>query len=90
MPTIRFPPALKYYVDNLSETDLPAASVTELLAALAGRYPAVKFHLLDADGNLRRHFNVFVNGVHVRELNGLDTPLRPEDKVILLASAAGG
>ncbi|MCC7511297.1 MAG: MoaD/ThiS family protein, partial [Anaerolineae bacterium] len=59
-------------------------------AALAGRYPAVKFHLLDADGNLRRHFNVFVNGVHVRELNGLDTPLRPEDKVILLASAAGG
>lgn len=90
MPAIRIPNALKYYVDNHSELDIPASSVTELLAALAERYPTVKFHLLDADGKLRRHFNVFVNGVHVRELDGLDTKLNPEDKLILLASAAGG
>jgi molybdopterin converting factor small subunit len=90
MTTLRIPAALKYYVDNHSEMDLPASSVTELLAALATRYPSVKFHLLDSDGKLRRHFNVFVNGIHIRELNGLDTALNPEDKVILLASAAGG
>ncbi len=90
MPVIRIPAALKYYVDNHSEMDLPAASVTEALAALAGRYPSVKFHLLDSDGKLRRHFTIFVNGVHVRELNGLDTALQPGDKIILLASAAGG
>lgn len=90
MPVIRFPAALKYYVDNHSEMDIPASSVTELLAALATRYPSLKFHLLDSDGNLRHHFNVFVNGEHIRELNGLDTALRPEDKIILLASAAGG
>jgi hypothetical protein len=46
MPVIRIPAALKYYVDNHSEMDLPAASVTEALAALAGRYPSVKFHRL--------------------------------------------
>ena len=90
MPVIRIPAALKYYVDNHSEMDIPASSVTEALAALAGRYPSLKFHLLDADGNLRRHFNVFVNGEHIRELNGLDTALHPDDKIILLASAAGG
>lgn len=90
MPAIRIPSALKYYVDNHNELDIPASSVTELLAALAERYPTVKFHLLDADGKLRRHFNVFVNGVHIRELDGLATQLNPEDKIILLASAAGG
>lgn len=90
MPALRIPASLKYYVDNHSEMDIPASSVTEMLAALAARYPAVKFHLLDSDGNLRRHFNVFVNGVHVRELDGLDTQLHPDDKIILLASAAGG
>lgn len=90
MPILRIPAALKYYVDNHSEMDIPASSVTELLAALAARYPSVKFHLLDSDGNPRRHFNVFVNGVHIRELDGLNTALRPDDKVILLASAAGG
>jgi molybdopterin converting factor small subunit len=55
-----------------------------------GEYPSVKFHLLDSEGNLRKHFNVFVNGTHVRDLNGLDTPLQEQDKVILMASAAGG
>ena len=90
MPSIRIPAALKYYVDNQSEMDIPASSVTELLAALAERYPNVKFHLLDADGKLRRHFNVFVNGVHIRELDGLATKLNPDDNLILLASAAGG
>ena len=90
MPVIRIPAALKYYVDNHNELDIPAASVTDLLAALAERYPTVKFHLLSADGNLRRHFNVFVNGVHIRELDGLATKLNPDDNLILLASAAGG
>ena len=70
--------------------EISASTVTELLAALVTRYPSLKFHLLDADGKLRRHFNVFVNGEHVRELAGLETKLKPEDKVILMASAAGG
>jgi molybdopterin converting factor small subunit len=90
MPVVRFPAALKYYVDNHNEMDIPASSVTELLAALVTRYPSLKFHLLDSDGKLRRHFNVFVNGENIRELNGLDTALQPDDKILLLASAAGG
>jgi molybdopterin converting factor small subunit len=90
MPVVRFPTALKYYVDNQSEMEIPASSVTDLLAALVTRYPSLKFHLLDSDGKLRRHFTVFVNGEHIRELNGLDTALRLNDTIIILASAAGG
>ncbi len=76
MPVIRLPAALKYYVDNQSELDLPASSVTDLLAALAARYPNVEFHLLDSGGNLRRHFTVFVNGEHIRGLERADLPLQ--------------
>ena len=90
MPVVRFPPALKYYVEDHSEMEISASTVTELLAALVTRYPSLKFHLLDADGKLRRHFNVFVNGEHIRELNGMDTLLKADDKIILMASAAGG
>lgn len=90
MPVIRIPAALRYYVDNHSEMELPASSVTELLAALTERYPGLRFHLLDAQGNLRRHFNLFVNGEHIRGLDGLATALQPDDKILLLASAAGG
>lgn len=90
MPIVRFPALMKFYVDNQSEFPVDAATVAELLDALIERYPALKPHLFEPTGKLRRHFNIFVNGEHVRELNGLDTPLKTDDKVILMVSAAGG
>ncbi len=54
------------------------------------QYPSVKFHLVDSEGRLRKHFNVFVNNIHIRDLQGMETHLKDEDKVFLMASAAGG
>ena len=90
MPTVRFPAVMKYYVNNQSEFIVAAATVNELINQVIEQYPSIKFHLIDAEGNLRRHFNIFINGTHIRELNGMDTPLKEDDKVILMASAAGG
>ena len=90
MPTIRFPALMKFYVDNQSEFEVNGSSVAEVIDNVLIRYPALKPHLFGATGGLRRHFNIFVNGVHLRDLNGMDTSLKEGDKVILMASAAGG
>ena len=90
MPTVRFPSVMKYYVNNQAEFFVPASTVNELVHQVIEQYPSVKFHLVDAEGRLRKHFNVFVNGTHIRDLGGMDTPLNQEDRVILMASAAGG
>ena len=90
MPVVRFPNVMKFYVDNQSEFFVSGSSVNELIESVVERYPPVKFHLLDAEGKLRRHFNIFVNGVHIHDLNGMETQLDENDRVILMASAAGG
>lgn len=90
MPTVRFPAVMKYYVNNQAEFSINASSVQDLIEQVVQKYPSVKFHLLDSEGQIRRHFNVFVNGVHIRDLNGMETPLKEGDKVVLMASAAGG
>lgn len=90
MPTVRFPAVMRYYVNNQSEFTVPASTVNELVNQVIAQYPTIKFHLVDSGGDLRRHFNVFVNGIHIRDLDGMDTPLGAEDTVILMASAAGG
>jgi molybdopterin converting factor small subunit len=90
MPTVRFPPVMKYYIDNQTELSVPAGTARELIDQIIEQYPSVKFHLVDGEGNLRRHFNVFVNGIHIRDLDGMDTTLHETDKVVLMASAAGG
>ena len=90
MPTVRFPAVMKYYVNNQSEFSISASTASELIEKIINEYPAVKFHLVDSEGKLRRHFNIFINGTHIRDLQGMETPLNEEDKVILMASAAGG
>lgn len=90
MPTVRFPNVMKYYVDNQAEFFVPASSIQDLVDQVVEQYPSIKFHLLDAEGQLRRHFNIFVNGTHIRDLGGMETKLKEDDKVILMASAAGG
>ena len=90
MPSVRFPQVMKYYVNNQVEFPISASTVQELIDQVVQQYPSIKFHLLDSEGQLRRHFNIFVNGTHIRDLSGMDTPLQDEDKIILMASAAGG
>ncbi len=90
MAVVRFPNVMKYYVDNQAEFSVSSSTVQDLIDQVVERYPSVRFHLLDSEGRLRRHFNIFVNGTHIQDLNGMETPLQEDDRVILMASAAGG
>lgn len=90
MPIVRFPALMKYYVNNQSEVLVHAETVAAALAEIVSAYPSIQPHLFDSKGELRRHFNIFVNGVHMRELDGMQTRLADGDKVLLMASAAGG
>ncbi len=81
---------MKFYVDNQSEFEADGSTVGELLDNILVRYPALKPHLFNPQGELRHYFNIFVNGTHIRHLDGLETPLNESDKIIFMASAAGG
>ena len=81
---------MRYYTDNRAETSVQGATVIEALNNAVEKYPALKTHVFDSDGKLRRHINVFVNDENIRDLKGLDTTLKEEDRITLLASISGG
>jgi sulfur-carrier protein len=66
--------------------DIPGATVGEALRELERRFPAIVGWILDEQGRIRAHVNVFVNG----ERTGEDTPLAPGDAVQVLPSISGG
>ena len=84
------PPILRQAVGGAREVDASGATVRDLLDDLTGRYPAIKGHLLDENGELNRFVNVYVNNEDVRLGDGLDTDVADDATVIVLPAMAGG
>lgn len=90
MPTVRVSHVISYYTDRQTSFEVPGATALEAIQNAVAKYPQLKFHVFDSGGNLRRHINLFVNDVHVKELNGNATEVGEKDVVRILAAAAGG
>jgi len=65
------------------------ATVGDLLRDLVGRY-GHEFERWVLENGKLRFAMVFVNGQDVREQQGLDTPLAPDDTVVFIPPMAGG
>ena len=88
--TIQIPGPLSAYCDGASELSLTAASVRAALDELERRHPSLYRNICDETGAVRRHVNLFVNAKHMRDRDGLDTPLQAGDVVTILAAISGG
>ncbi len=69
---------------------LTAPTVRAALAEIERRHPPLYNGICDETGKVRRHVNVFVNSSHIRDREGLDTPLVPGDVVTILPAVSGG
>lgn len=90
MPSIRIPTPLRTYTEGQSEVAVQGGSVAEALGDLVSQYPSLKPHLFNGSDALRPFVNLFLNEENVRELQGLETPLQPGDRLMLIPSIAGG
>jgi molybdopterin synthase sulfur carrier subunit len=73
------------------EVDLPAgALIGELLKRLIALRPKLDGKILDENGHVPQYVAVFVNGRDIRHLNGLGTPVQPEDEIAIFPPVAGG
>ena len=87
---VHVPSMLRDCCAGASELPLSAASVRAALDQIEERYPSLYRSVCDETGAVRRHVNLFVNADHMRDLDGLDTPLRPGDVVTILPAVSGG
>jgi MoaD family protein len=87
---IYIPAPLRPYVGNADRVQLEAETVGEAIRALVQSYPQLRPQLLDEQGRVRRHVNVFLNDRNVNELGGLEVQVRDNDKILLLPAIAGG
>jgi len=88
--TVHVPAQLRDCCAGASEIALTATSLRVVLNELERRHPALHRSICDETGTVRRHVNLFVNTNHMRDRNGLNTPLAPGDEVTILPAVSGG
>ena len=89
MATVRFTPALQRFM-RVPEARVEAATVAEALAAVFAATPALRGYVLDDQGALRRHVNVYVGGEPVRDRARLSDPVGPQADIYVLQALTGG
>lgn len=90
MSTVRIPPTLRTSTGGLKQVEVAGGTVREVVTGLVADYPALGPQLLDADGELNRFVNAFLNDTDVRHLQALETPIQDNDTLVLLPAMAGG
>jgi molybdopterin converting factor small subunit len=89
MVEIRIPPVLRTETGGARTVEVDGQTVGEAIAALVAAHPPLDGRVRDGDG-VPAFLNVFVDGEDIRLLDGLDTPVPPGAKVLLLPAVAGG
>ncbi len=90
MPTVQFTPILKRFFPSLTPSRFSAAKVADLLSQLELQYPGLQDYLVDEQGQLRRHVNIFVNNELIRDKERLSDTLGPDDEVFIMQALSGG
>ncbi len=90
MSTVKIPPVLRASTGGEKEVSASGSNVGEVLHELAGEHPDTQHQLFSEDGKLNRYVNVYLNDEDVRVLEGLETPVRPDDTLVILPAMAGG
>lgn len=90
MPVLRIPTPLRSYTSGLSEIPVQGGTVAEAMDDLIGQYPSLQPHLYNGQGGLRPFVNLFIGEDNIKDLNGLETSLQSDDRLLLIPSIAGG
>ena len=84
---VRIPTPLRSYTAGAAEVEADGTTLDALLHDLDARHPGLRFRVVDEQGNLRQHMNIYVAQERVRDLT---TDITTVDEVVLMQALSGG
>lgn len=89
--TVHLSGHLKPFSNGEVEVQLPGdfANVGEALDSLWKKHPALRDRVLNEQGEIRQHVNIFVGSDDIKRQKGLATPVR-SDEIHIFNAVSGG
>ncbi len=85
--TLHIPTALCSYTGQQSRVEAEGRTLAEVLSAMDGRYPGLRFRIITEQDRIRPHIRIFVNETQVQDL---ETRLQPDDQIHIVLALSGG
>jgi sulfur-carrier protein len=84
------PNAFQKHTDGTREIQSSAGNLPQLITEIETKFPALRSHLRDDQGQVRRFINFYVNEEDIRFLGNEKYSFRDGDEVLVIPSIAGG
>ena len=90
--TVRIPTYLASFAGgrDLLAIEGSPATVSEALAMLWKDYPGLRDRIVDEQGAVRQHINIFVGDEAIRFADGLSTKIPTDAEVLIVPAVSGG
>ena len=89
MATVRFTSHLVRH-RPLPGAKAAGTTVAQVLAAVFAGDDLLRGYVLDDQGRLRKHVNIYLDGALIADRNRLTDPVRPESEIYVLQALSGG
>ncbi|HTS44747.1 MAG TPA: MoaD/ThiS family protein [Puia sp.] len=90
MATVRFTYALKRFFPDIKDMPAKGNSLKEILNEIESRYPRIQNYLVDDQGKLREHVNIFIDGNLITDRAGLSDTFSQESEIYIMQALSGG
>jgi sulfur-carrier protein len=87
---VLLPNAFQKHTNGAREIQSNAGNLPELITEIETSFPALKTHLRDEQGQVRRFINFYVNEEDIRFLGNEKYAFKDGDEVLVIPSIAGG
>ena len=90
MAIVKFTSALKRFYPDLKPLSVEGATVAEIVQKIDQQHPGLGNYLLDDQGQLRKHVNIFIGNQLVQDKEKLQDQVEANDEVFIMQALSGG
>jgi sulfur-carrier protein len=90
MSVIKIPSYFQPFTEWNTELQVNGKTVGESLQQLFDRFPTLKPHFYTHWGILSANIIIYLNEDEIFTLQGMDTPMKDADRIILVPTSSGG
>ena len=90
MAHVRYTKNLLRFFPDLQEGEIGGQTVADILAQVEQQHPGFRRYIVDDQGALRKHVNIFVQGQVVKDREGLSDPVGPTAEIFFVQALSGG